>query len=144
MQFLKIGLVIHMIGSAVMLTNPDIFEVYKNPENSIDLGFDPAKEIDKLSENIEGASGVVEYSKTRISFFHQQLYIAFLIGFAFMYLMGKTIYSIIYLILLGLYTLFVYIFNQIAKCCQRIYNRVRCLVKGEAYQTEESVLYNSD
>jgi len=53
----------------------------------------------------------VKFFEDRITFFHQQLYVGFLISFAFIYLMGKTIYSIIYLILLGILTLLQYIYN---------------------------------
>ena len=121
MQLLMLGLVVHMIGAAFMLTNPHPFKT--ESESEVLAHFNAVKDIDQVKKMYEQEkdSDVGGVFFSRFKYLHQQIFIIFIFVFALFALAGETLISLLTVI-----------YDQLVRC---IYH-----TKREATKQAEKVM----
>lgn len=98
MQYLKFGLLLHMLAACLMLTNKIGF-ITRVP-SGLERIFDTEKMQNHLDSNIgDAGQNNISMAGGRVEFVHQQLYFIFLIVFFFTYFIGKSVYAFLILTL---------------------------------------------
>ena len=139
-RFLKVGLVLHMIGALFMLTNPDAFTT-KQRDSPVIEKFDPVKQVKELDKKVTGreVSALTNSLLTRAEYFHQQLFLTFLIAFFFFYLVGKSTYNAIEALCSALSHCLKRLASGVESCCKSCKRSCTAKVRGtQAESTGES------
>jgi len=136
-RFLKVGLVLHMIGALFMLTNPDAFTT-KQRDSPVIEKFDPVKQVKELDKKVTGreVSALTNSLLTRAEYFHQQLFLTFLIAFFFFYLVGKSTYNAIEALCSALSHCLKRLASGVESCCKSC--KRSCTAKVRGIQAENA------
>ena len=94
-EFLKLGLIVHIFGAFYMLTNPKPFKSNADSGLNDQMEFDPAETMSSMEEGIGSDNLIKESLYDRLKLFHQKVYIIFLLSYAASYATGKTVYGLI-------------------------------------------------
>lgn len=97
-KLLKWALVTHIIGAALMLTNPEPFKVEE--QQTMLAHFNAVKDLQdwKLFYELNKDNAIASGFMGRIQYLHQQLFICFIFVFSIVYLVGTTIKSVLMII----------------------------------------------
>ena len=97
-KLLKWALVTHIIGAALMLTNPEPFKVEE--QQTMLAHFNAVKDLQdwKVFYELNKDNAIASGFMGRIQYLHQQLFICFIFVFSIVYLVGKTIKSVLMII----------------------------------------------
>jgi hypothetical protein len=144
-EFLQLGLIVHILGAFFMLTDPLAFSTSSEAEG-LDMEFNPVEQVSQVEEGLglEGNSEALGPFYERLKYYHQKLYIIFLFSFAASYLTGKTIYSLLMMAAKALWNIAKIVGAKISTCCKKIKRRIIFKMNKEEYHSETSESNDKD
>ena len=98
MEYLRYGLLLHLLSACFMLSNPLAFQSMDRT-NGMKPIYNPSENIEGYEEILLGGheeEGFAHQAAKRIQFFHQQLYFTLLIGLIMTYFVGFSFYKVLY------------------------------------------------
>ena len=89
---------IHMFFGCIMYTNPSLFEAHEGPKTDFPK-FDFIFPGAPTKEELAAMPPAEAFFRQRVMFFHQQLYLVFVVCAIALFIGGKFMYGLIMLIL---------------------------------------------